>query len=184
MVDVQKISLTPLRAQNQRISSQKLSSILAYTPMGTKLSARRASLWSVLPLWAQNQQISSQKSIAVVDAVQKLSSILTHTLWAQNWQITGQKSIAVVDVVQKLGSHPCGHKTSRFLARRTSLWLLLFKTKFNFDSHPLGTKLADYWPEEHRCGRCCSKTRLTPLWAQNQQISSQKNIAVVAVVQN
>ena len=127
----------------------------------------------------------------MVDAVQKLSSILAHTLVGTNQQISSQKGIAVVDAVQKPSS-------------------ILAHT-------PVGTKLADYWPEEHRCGRCCSKTKfnlgshpcghktgrflarraslwsmlfknqvqswLTPLWAQNWQISGQKSIAVVDAVQ-
>ena len=70
-------------------------------------------------LWAQNEQISGQKSIAVVDAVQKLSSILTHTLWAQNWQITGQKSIAVVDVAQKLRLTPLWAQNQQIYSQKS-----------------------------------------------------------------
>ena len=87
-------------------------------------------------------------------------------LWAPNWQISGQKSIAVVDVLQKLSSTlasiqrcTCGHKIGRFLARRASLWLMLF-SKFNFGKHSA-----------------------MHLWAPNWQISGQKSIAVVDVLQ-
>ena len=105
------------------------SSILAHWQTGRFL-ARRASLWLMLfknqvqfcitPLWAQNWQISGQKSIAVVNVVQKLCSILAHTplacidatfsnfplaiwkwlitalpmhRWTQYYQTVGQKSV-------------------------------------------------------------------------------------------
>ena len=55
-----------------------------------------------------------------------------------NQQISGQKSIAVVDVVQnqvQFVSHPCGHKTGRFQARRALLWSMLFKNYVQFLAH-------------------------------------------------
>ena len=97
----------------------------------------------------------------MVDAVQKLSSILAHTpvgtKLADYWPEEHRCGRCCSKTKFNLGSHPCGHKTGRLLARRASLWLMLFKNQ------------VQSW--------------LTPLWAQNHQISGQKSIAVVDAVQ-
>ena len=66
------------------------------------------------------------------DVFQKPTSILYHTpVGKKNWQISGQKSINVYWLTQLLlrnfGKRLFIHKIGRFLARRASLWSMLFK---------------------------------------------------------
>ena len=89
------------------------------------------------------------------------SSILAH--WQTGRFLARRASLWLImmffkNQLQFCITHLWAKKTGRFLARRASMCI----GWHNFCWETLASvflyiKLADFWPEEHRCGRCCSK---------------------------